>query len=134
MEGLAGIVFPDVFQIDRQLNPMLEIMKQSEGDETDTFFYKNFHLGITGGSIGINEKKTIVVALNGSLTNYEELRNELKNPPIFYPIQLNRPNSYCKLMKSGASIACKNSAANLPWLSSIKIKKNASSFRAIGLA
>lgn len=77
MEGIAGIVYPDVFQVDQQLNPMLDVLQRRAENAGDSFYHKNYHIGITGGNLAINEKKSIVVALNGNLTNVDELQEAI---------------------------------------------------------
>src|SRR6476469_7068182 len=74
MESIAGIVFPDVFQIDQQLKPMLDILQRRE--------------------------KNIVVALNGTLTNYEELHEELRKQGHPVPSMRSHANPYAQLVLS----------------------------------
>lgn len=78
MEGIAGIVYPDVFQISHLLNPMLNMMEHRGGDAQDSILHKNIHIGINGGKLVFNEKKSIAIAFSGAIYNYEELYTELK--------------------------------------------------------
>lgn len=79
MEGIAGIVYPDVFQMNERLNPMLRILKHRGKDVIDTYTYKNIEVGICGSKLATNDKKTIVIAIDGTVYNTAEIKKELKN-------------------------------------------------------
>lgn len=78
MEGIAGIVYPDVFQINYLLNPMLNIMQHRGGAAQDSNLHKNIQIGVNGSKLAYNEKKSISLAFSGALYNYDELLMELK--------------------------------------------------------
>lgn len=83
MEGIAGIVYPDVFHVEELIVPMLQIMRH-RGAKIDQVTHKNFQLGICGGSIKTSEKEEIFIALDGRLTNQAKIRQELSligSPP-----------------------------------------------------
>lgn len=78
MSGIAGIIYPDIFQMNDLIEPMLDSIRHrgKSGEQSHTF--KNIQIGICGGELGTNEKKTIVAALDGVLFNIEDLKKELK--------------------------------------------------------
>ncbi len=49
MKGIAGIVYPDVFQKKNMIHPMLETMKHRSKNHEDVYEYKNIQLGVSGG-------------------------------------------------------------------------------------
>lgn len=78
MEGIAGVVYPDVFQISHLILPMLNSLEHRGGLVQDSHTYKNMQIGICGQKLASNEKKTILAALNGTIYNSTELREQLK--------------------------------------------------------
>jgi|688.fasta_scaffold60262_4 asparagine synthase (glutamine-hydrolysing) len=78
MKGFAGIFYPDIFQIRYRLNPMLEIMHPLESQIHDSALHKNFQLGMAGSKLTSNEKKNIVLAFCGFLSNEDVLHDELR--------------------------------------------------------
>jgi len=82
MSGIVGIVYPDVFNIHMFLDPMLETLahrckKKEAAPQKETYTFRNVRLGITGGKIAENERKTLIALLDGHIYNYHELKNEL---------------------------------------------------------
>jgi asparagine synthase (glutamine-hydrolysing) len=78
MCGIAGIVYPDVFQLTNLIIPMLDTLRHQKSVVRDSHTYKYFQLGSCGTKLATNEKKNIVAALSGSITNRIEIRDELK--------------------------------------------------------
>lgn len=80
MKGIAGIVYPDVFQMNDRVPAMLSTLKhRGEEPVIDLHVYKNIQLGVIGGKIASNEKRTILAQIDGLIINYEELRCALAN-------------------------------------------------------
>ncbi len=77
MEGIAGIVYPDVFQTEQLIQPMLDTMSHRGGINNETFTFKNFQIGITGGKLATNAKKNIHIAFSGNFNNVESIYAEL---------------------------------------------------------
>lgn len=78
MEGIVGVVYPNVFQMKDMVQPMLDTLKhRCSNGRSDIHTYKNIQIGRCGGDFASNEKGTIVGGIDGHLTNAEELRREL---------------------------------------------------------
>lgn len=83
MEGIAGIVYTDVFQVEERITPMLEALKH-RGKTRDHDTFKNFQIGACGKPLLRSDQEKIVIALDGKLTNQVLLRQELNrigSPP-----------------------------------------------------
>ena len=77
MEAIAGIVYPDVFQMNDLIHPMLSTMKHRGKEPYDIHTYKNIQIGICGGKLTVNDQNTIFVGLDGTLDNQEEVHKNL---------------------------------------------------------
>lgn len=77
MEGLAGIVYSDVFQVEDLVVDMLETLKH-RGKERDITTVKNFQMGICGRKLHSTADEQITIAFDGRLTNQAQLRQDLK--------------------------------------------------------
>jgi len=80
MEGIAGIVYPDVFQVEQLVVPMLNTLRHRGAHPVETETFKNFQLGICGSRLATDEKKTVTVVLDGSLDHIDQLKEELNEP------------------------------------------------------
>ncbi len=78
MEGIAGIVYPDVFQVNHLASPMLDTMKHRGNSKREMYLFKNMQVGIVGGNFAFNDDRSICVGLNGSLYDTELLYSDLK--------------------------------------------------------
>jgi len=78
MQGIAGIVYPDIFQISHLLIPMLDSMGHRGKETRDSYVFKNFQVGICGQKLAANEKKNIIAGLDGNIHNSESLREIFK--------------------------------------------------------
>ncbi len=76
-KGIAGAVYPDVFQVKPLIHPMLEALAYRNPKGSDLYSFKNVQIGMRGGKIAAPAKKQIFVALDGTLDNPEELRQEI---------------------------------------------------------
>lgn len=78
MKGIAGVIYPDVFQMNDMVQPMLDTLKhRSSNEATDVHIYKNIQIGICGGTLAANEKRSIIAGIDGYIINGEELRQKL---------------------------------------------------------
>lgn len=78
MEGIAGIVYPDVFQTNSHVNVMLDTMRHRGKNGREINSYKNIQLGICGAKMGVNDKQTVYACLDGSIYNGDNIKEELK--------------------------------------------------------
>lgn len=82
MSGIAGIIYPDLFHIHLFMDSMLETLAHRgpahlEEVKRDVYTYKNIRLGISGGSIASNNKKTVIALIDGHIYNTAPIRAEL---------------------------------------------------------
>ena len=75
--AIAGIVYPDVFQVTDLIEPMLSPLKHRASGEKHFFTFKNFQLGCFGNGFATDSKKHIKLALDGWIENLNELKKEL---------------------------------------------------------
>lgn len=78
MRGIAGIIYPDIFQVSHLIPQMLDMMKHRGKRGRDILAYQNFEVGVCGGKFVSNEKNSLFAALDGTLYNTKELTLELK--------------------------------------------------------
>lgn len=79
MNGIAGIVYPDVFQVNHMIFPMLEVMEPEKPEKKDIHTYNNIQIGSCGNKLAVNEKKTVIGGFDGTIYNLLELHEELVN-------------------------------------------------------
>ncbi len=84
MTGIAGILYPDIFHIHKLMDPILDSLSQRgsivhEEAARDVYSYKDLSLGVSGGLIAANPKKSLIAILDGKIYNYDELSLDLKN-------------------------------------------------------
>lgn len=77
MEGIAGVVYPDIFQMGELIRPMFDSMEHRCGGSYEVHSFKNIQFGTCGGKLGANPKRTVLAGIDGYLSNAEELRKEL---------------------------------------------------------
>lgn len=77
MDGIAGVIYSDVFQMSNLVTPMLDTMIHRGRSVQDLFSFKNVQLGVCGQKIQTNLNKRLVAALNGVILNQEALHKEL---------------------------------------------------------
>lgn len=78
MPGIAGIVYPSIFQIDNLVDVMLNTLEHRGSSVKDTYHHKNLEFGICGGKIGHNDRRSIVAMIDGCIHNTDELIKEIK--------------------------------------------------------
>lgn len=78
MGGIAGIVYPDVFQVSQQLLPMLDTLAFRGPSIKDEHSFRHIQVGVCGSKLNSN-KATIVAGLDGTLYNSKVLIAELKS-------------------------------------------------------
>lgn len=72
MGGIAGIVYPDTYQITHLIYPMLNILKHPGKNSPSTHTAKNIQIGSCEGLFS-NPSKTIFTSIDGQLINSQEL-------------------------------------------------------------
>ncbi len=75
--AIAGIVYPDVFQVTDLIEPMLSPLKHRASGEKHCFTFKNFQLGCFGNGFATDSKKNIKLSLDGWIENLKDLKTEL---------------------------------------------------------
>lgn len=75
MSGIAGIAYPDIFQTERLIVPMLDIL--SRGRASHALYFSNVQLGSIGEAPSANPKKNVFISLDGHLYNAKVLYKEL---------------------------------------------------------
>jgi asparagine synthase (glutamine-hydrolysing) len=82
MNGIAGIVYSDVFHMSNFIEPMLKTMAFQKDLSTDICKIKNVQIGAAGLSISSNKDNSLFGCLNGTLLNQTELCQELGSSDI----------------------------------------------------
>lgn len=76
--GLAGIIYPDIFQVDHHISLMLNCLEHRGNHFQQNHFFKNVQMGVCGSSFASNEKNTIFAAIDGEIENLQELKDALE--------------------------------------------------------
>ncbi len=79
LSRIAGIIYPDVLQVESLVPSMLRMMGQGLKKELDTFEFRNVQGGSIGKKLGANSKKSILCGLDGFLENEESLIKDVKH-------------------------------------------------------
>ncbi len=87
MSGIAGMLYPDVFQINHLVSPMLETLDHRGKGIRDVYTYRNVQLGCCGNKLSSNLKKNIYCAFDGALANRGFLIKEMRHLSIELPEQ-----------------------------------------------
>ena len=75
--GIAGIVYPDAFQVTHLLTPILNTLAHRGSPLLrEEFTYKNIQIGITGGQLA--HSSTGVAAIDGRLNHVADLKAQLE--------------------------------------------------------
>ncbi len=82
MQGLAGIIYPDIFQVTNLIQSMLRTQRHRSLKDQEVFTHKNIQIGLCGGKIVSNEKKTIFSGIDGTITNSLEIQLGLREKGI----------------------------------------------------
>lgn len=77
MDGIAGIIYTDVFQISSLIGPMLDTLCYHGQKIHDVCSIKNVQFGVAGDHIKNNAKKNLFAAIDGYISNQKALRKEL---------------------------------------------------------
>lgn len=78
MAGLAGIIYPELFEVGQLVSPMLGAMRQRGVDPTHTFIYRELQLGCRGTAPGSSGRHKTVVLFDGQLSKRACLCQDLK--------------------------------------------------------
>lgn len=76
MNGLAGVVYPDVFHTNNLIHPMLEAMGHRGTQQTEMRTFRNMQIAIHGGVFASYKK--MVAGLDGAISNRTQLRESLQ--------------------------------------------------------
>lgn len=79
MPGIAGIIHPKAFQNNQLIDSMLDVLSRGVDSDKQQYSYKNIQVGVVGCALASNEKKTLYLGINGTITNTEELLQEIHN-------------------------------------------------------
>lgn len=75
---IAGVIYPDPIQVDDCVDSMLDTMEKGLKPIREKKTLKNFQFGIVGSPFAYNEKKGLLLGLDGLIENYKELGVDLK--------------------------------------------------------
>lgn len=75
---IAGVIYPDPLQVDECIESMLDTMEKGLKPIRERKTIKNFQFGIVGASFVYNEKKGLLLGLDGFIENSHELAQDLK--------------------------------------------------------
>lgn len=76
MHGIAGIVYPDAYQMNHLIPPMLNAMSHRGQEQREIRTFRNMQIGICGSSF--SSDKRVIAGLDGTLYNSKELRKVLQ--------------------------------------------------------
>ncbi|SCA62989.1 Uncharacterized protein SCG7109_AG_00250 [Chlamydiales bacterium SCGC AG-110-M15] len=85
MAGLAGVVYPDIFQTGSLLKGMLKLLEHRSPDSPQHHHYKNVEMGIRGGDIAHNFQKNVCVLIDGKIYNSQDLLKEIRSTGLSCP-------------------------------------------------
>lgn len=85
MQGIAGIVYPDIFHVNQKITPMLEALNH-RGKERSLHRFGNIEIGVCGGKIFKNKKSTHFVGFDGKLFYADAIRELLWHKGCTLPL------------------------------------------------
>ena len=78
MAGIAGIIYPDAFQVTQLIQPMLKTLRHRGQHLQSHNTCKNIELGSCGTPIAYNRRHSLWLVLDGTITNKANLIDDLK--------------------------------------------------------
>lgn len=78
MGAIAGVVYPDVFQMTDLLRPMLKVLRRRCQKPNTVHDWKNIQVGAAGHPIAVNDKHTVLAAIDGVIYNANALWEKLE--------------------------------------------------------
>lgn len=78
MGGIAGIIYPDVFQVKDLVFPMIETMVHGCIKNLGLFTHKNIQIGTCCAKVSPNKNQTIFASIVGNISNKDELAKKLR--------------------------------------------------------
>jgi asparagine synthase (glutamine-hydrolysing) len=78
MNSIAGVVYPDVFQMNDLVSPMFQSTKHRCPQNPTIYTYKNIQIGGCGTPAAQNKSKTLFCVIDGTINNAKELAADLK--------------------------------------------------------
>ena len=79
MGAIAGVVYPDVFQVTNLTQSMLSALARRSSLTPRTYSWKRVQLGTIGQPLGANEKHSVLLILDGRVQNVPSLRSQLQD-------------------------------------------------------
>lgn len=79
MDGIAGIIYPDVFQVNQTINRMLDCLRGGSERVSSQFVHHNIEVASSDSKLFCNEKQTIYVGLTGFLNHSARFKKELES-------------------------------------------------------
>ncbi len=76
MHQIAGIIYPDIFQMTHLIESMMSPLAKTATTPIDYYTLKNMEFALLGSSFATNERKSTVLGFDGLLTNVKELKKE----------------------------------------------------------
>lgn len=86
LSRLAGIIYPEVMQVEDLVSPMLDTMKPGIKGDKDIFTCKKYQLGSIGTKLAFNKQKTSFATIDGFIENLPELQRALKSNGVIVPL------------------------------------------------
>lgn len=79
MGAIAGIIYQDLYQASRMIDPMAGVLSQRGQRERTFHFFKNMELAAIGQPMAKNTSGTIAAGIDGYILNRDELKAELQH-------------------------------------------------------
>lgn len=79
MNGIAGIIYPDAFQVNQTINRMLACLRDPHEHSRGAFVHHNMEVACSRTVMHCNEKQTIYAGLSGFLDFPEKVKKELES-------------------------------------------------------
>lgn len=76
MQGIAGIIYPDVYHVDHLIKSMLTIIQPDATFASGVF--DKVELGVLGSSLAFDDNQKVIVGIDGFITNTKKLKEELQ--------------------------------------------------------
>lgn len=73
MSGIAGIVYPDLYQMNDLIKPMVKTLQHRCPEEPVIHSYKHIQIGGCGSQTAYNRNRSIFCAIDGTITNANEI-------------------------------------------------------------
>jgi asparagine synthase (glutamine-hydrolysing) len=95
MDGIAGIVYADAYQVSNLIVPMLDILKYRGSGSHHVHTFRNIQIGSTGKNSYTNKEKTLSLAIDGCLCYIDALKKILKQHGYIIETELHAEIAMC---------------------------------------